>query len=250
MAEETTTEPPAREMIVDQTPALAEREPRDLAPFEAGGALEAMIPRTPEEYARMARLLIDADCVPASYSNDDPRKTRAALIIGLMKSVEIGVPPITGLNGIMIVNNRPSVWGDLAVALVQRGGQLVNQQIVQIGQAPEPGLPLDKWDSSYGFRVIMWRKGQEGGYVGEFTVGDARRAGLWENHKKKPWIYYPKDMLFNRARAKPLRAGFADALHGMGIVEEERDVAPGIEHKINTAALLSDEPEEAEEAAE
>lgn len=143
---------------------------------------------------------------------------------------------------------HPALWTDEHFVMLSPLARLFFLGILteQIGQAPEPGLPLDKWDSGYGFRVIMWRKGQEGGYVGEFTVGDARRAGLWENHKKKPWICYPKDMLFNRARAKPLRAGFADALHGMGIVEEERDVAPEIEHKIDTAALLSDEPEEAE----
>jgi hypothetical protein len=250
MTEETTTD--ASTAVVDQTPALAEREPRALVPFEAGGALDAMIPRTPEEYARMAKLLIDANCVPASYAPRDasPQQVRAGLIIGLMKSVEIGVPPITGLNGIMIVNNRPSVWGDLAVALVQRNGQLANQQVMQIGPEPAPRTPLDQWDDAYGFRVSYWRKGQASAYVGEFTVADARRAGLWENTRKQPWIFYPKDMLFNRARAKALRAGFADALHGMGIVEEERDVAPEIEHKPNTAALLSDEPDEASEYEE
>lgn len=252
MTEETTTEQPP----VNQTPALHEREPRALATveppkFEAGGALNAMIPQNPQEYARMAGLLIDAGLIPASYDSKAQgdqwvREVRAKLIIGLMKSVEIGVPPITGLNGIMIVNNRPSVWGDLAVSLVQRSGQLANQQAMPIGHEPAPGTALSDWDASFGWRVSYWRKGQDSAYVGEFTVGDAKRAGLWENTSKKPWIYYPKDMLFNRARAKALRAGFADALHGMGIVEEERDVAPEVEHKPDTQSLLSDEPEDGE----
>lgn len=242
------TEAPETVATVDQTPALSQREPRELVEFKAGGALDAMIPRTPEEYARMAKLLIDANCVPASYAPRDasPQQVRAGLIIGLMKSVEIGVPPITGLNGIMIVNNRPSVWGDLAVALVQRTGQLANHQVMKIGSEPAPRTPLDQWSDNFGYRVCYWRKGQEGAYVGEFTVADARRAGLWENTRKQPWIYYPLDMLFNRARAKALRAGFADALHGMGIVEEERDIAPDVEHKSSAASLLSDEPEDAE----
>ena len=114
---------------VDQTPAPAQREPRALVPFTAGGDLAPMIPQNPEEYARLAGLLIDAGCGPASY--ESPKEgveglweMRAKLIIGLMKSVEIGVPPITGLNGIMIVNNRPSVWGDLGVSLIQRSGHL------------------------------------------------------------------------------------------------------------------------------
>lgn len=243
MTTETEIAPP-----IDQTPAPVHREPRPL-PFMAGGALAAMIPQTADEYGRMASLLMDADCVPASYApregmNSSPearRKTRAALIIGLMKSVEIGVPPLTGINGIMIVNNRPSVWGDLAVALIQRDGHLEKMEVRKIGPEPEPGTPLNKWDSSFGFHVLMWRRGQDAPYEGRFTVGDARRAGLWENTRRQPWINYPLDMLFNRARAKPSRAGFADSLHGMSIVEEARDVAPEPE-RISAASILSDEP--------
>jgi hypothetical protein len=235
--------PVEQEKTLDQTPAPAEREPRALTEFKAGGALSAMIPQTPQEYARMANLLMDAMCVPASYMvANNANETRAKLIIGLMKSVEIGVPPITGLNGIMIVNNRPSVWGDLAVSLIQRDGHLARMSVMEIGPAPQPAnLSLDQWDDAFGFRVSMWRKGQEEAYVGEFTVGDARRANLWLNTKKQPWIYYPKDMLFNRARAKAMRRGFADSLHGMGIIEEERDHAPDPE-KRDLNALLEDTP--------
>lgn len=236
---------PTDAQVIDQTPAPVQREPRP-APFMAGGALAAMIPQTSEEYARMATLLIDAGCVPASYEGkageNQYRETRAKLIIGLMKSVEIGVPPLTGINGIMIVNNRPSVWGDLAVALVQRDGHLEKMEVRKIGPEPVPGTPLDKWDRGFGFRVMMWRRGQEQPYVGEFTVGDARRASLWENTRKQPWINYPLDMLFNRARAKAMRAGFSDSLHGMSIVEEARDVAPE-PTKISAASILDDEPE-------
>lgn len=237
---------PKQEIVIDQTPALAKREPRQIAQFTAGGPLAAMIPQTPAEYAKMANLLIDASCIPASYESraidqdQKFRETRAKLIIGLMKSVEIGVPPITGLNGIMIVNNRPSCWGDLAMALIQRGGQLEKHTVETIGSAPAPNLPIDQWDSTYGYRVTMWRKGQDEPYVGEFTVGNARRAQLWLNTKKQPWILYPDDMLFNRARSKPMRRGFSDYLHGMGIVEEERDLAQEVEAKPSVAALLED----------
>lgn len=235
---------------VDQTPAPSQREPRALVPFTAGGELAPMIPQNPEEYARLAGLLIDAECIPASYDSkktgqEGYRETRAKLIIGLMKSVEIGVPPITGLNGIMIVNNRPSVWGDLAVSLIQRSGHLAKMEVRRFGPEPTPMLDLSQWDHGFGFRVMMWRVGQEAPYVGEFTVGDARRAGLWLNTRKQPWINYPLDMLFNRARAKAMRAGFADDLHGMSIVEEARDTAPEPE-PINVTAMLADDAGEGE----
>ena len=243
MTEETTTD---ADDAVDQTPPLFKREPRDVVPFKAGGALASMIPQTPEEYARMANLLGQAGCIPASYSAPTVEETRAKLIIGLMKAVEIGVQPITGLNGIMIVNNRPSVWGDLAMSLIHRSGLLEKMDVRTVGSRPEPKLPLDQWDDGFGYTVSMWRKGQDTAYSATFTVGDARRAKLWLNTKKQPWIYYPEDMLFNRARARCANRGFADALHGMGIVEEERDIAPEIEHRSSAASLLSDEPEDAE----
>lgn len=242
------------EMTADESPPPAKREPKELAPFVAGGALNAMIPQSPEEYSRMARLLMDAGCVPASYESrlNDANEVRAKLIIGLMKSVEIGVPPITGLNGIMIVNNRPSVWGDLAVSLIQRSGTLEKMEVRTIGPKPEPNAQLDKWPDEFGYRVMMWRVGQDNAYVGEFTVADAKRATLWMNHKKQPWVKYPLDMLFNRARAKAMRMGFADALHGLGIVEEERDiklVATEEETKDRIASLLDDEPTPQEDDA-
>lgn len=245
-AEGTSQEEPetSEEKATDQTPPPGQREPRELVPFNAGGGLNAMVPQTPEEYARMGKLLIDAGCVPASYEGESPHETRAKLIIGLMKSVEIGVPPITGLNGIMIVNNRPSVWGDLAVSLIQKSGTLEKMEVRRFGPEPTPGLDIDKWSNEFGYRVLMWRKGQDQPYVGEFTVGDARRAGLWGSHKRQPWIKYPFDMLFNRARAKAMRMGFADALHGMSIIEEARDIAPAEARRIDTVALFSDEPEE------
>lgn len=232
--------------VVDHTPAPSQREPRPISTFVAGGELLPMVPQTPEEYARLATLLIDAGCVPASYESKKPgqdgfRETRAKLIIGLMKSVEIGVPPITGLNGIMIVNNRPSVWGDLAVSLIQRAGHLEHMEVHKFGPEPTRMLELPHWDENFGFRVLMWRIGQSSPYVGEFSVGDAKRAGLWMNTSKKPWVYYPLDMLFNRARAKAMRAGFADDLHGMSIVEEARDIVHEIK-AVSASPVDDDEP--------
>ena len=74
-----------------------------------------------------------------------------------MKSVEIGVNPITGIANIMIVNNRPSVWGDLGVALVQQAGQLTGMEQEEIGTAPEPGLELKDWPADYGWRITDTR---------------------------------------------------------------------------------------------
>lgn len=166
----------------------------------------------------LADLLRNGDMVPSSYKTDEQ------VVIGLMKAMEIGVSPISGLANIMIINNRPSVWGDLAQALVQRTGVWERHLKEELnGPAPGPDIALDKWPNDYGFRFSIWRKGNPEPFVGEYTVGRAKRAGLWGNTKKVPWITDPISMLFNRARAFGIREGFADKLFGMGIIEEQRD---------------------------
>jgi hypothetical protein len=65
------------------------------------------------------------------------------------------------------------------------------------------------------------------------------------NQYKKPWLMFPKRMLFNRARAFALRDGFADGLQGLSIAEEVLDhiepVAAEAKASENAAALLADE---------
>jgi hypothetical protein len=55
-------------------------------------------------------------------------------------------------------------------------------------------------------------------------VRDARRAKLWNNPKKLPWVEHPKRMLKWRARAFAMRDGFADCLMGLSIREEVEDM--------------------------
>ena len=175
-------------------------------------------PRNMGELLLLADTLVSARLAPSSYDND-PTK----VVIGLLKAMEIGVEPISGIGNIMIVNNRPSVWGDLAQALVERAGQIAKQVKTEIGTPPAPGLELSEWSDGYGWKVETWRVGQDEPYIGIYTVADAKRAKLWLNAKKQPWITDPARMLFNRARAFSLRDGFSDCLFGMGIIEEQRD---------------------------
>ena len=55
----------------------------------------------------------------------------------------------------------------------------------------------------------------------QFSVEDARRAGLWG--KAGPWTQYPDRMLQMRARGFASRDGAADALSGLYLREEVED---------------------------
>ena len=260
--ENAAAEPTAETVTEGGTNAVARVErPRSQLVAVEGGVLPIM-PRSIEEAQRYASGLIAAGIVPDAFkfSKDvlpppgegtkpihQKGDVNAPLVLmGILKCLEIGVPPQTGLAGLLPLNGRFTVWGDLAAALVQRTGKVKNQTVVWTGTALDEDLPLGEWPDDVTCEVRYWREGQEQPYVGRFSVRDAKKAKLWMNQFKQPWIMYPKRMLFNRARAFALRDGFADGLHGLSIAEEVMDAMPvevPAEHvTTNMAALTADEP--------
>lgn len=267
MSDEQTLEP-GQQVAVRQRAALE---------AQAAGVLP-ILPTNIEEAQRYATGLIAAGQVPDSFKFRknvlwSPEEIEAGatgvrhregeingplVLMGVLKSLELGVAPQTGLAGLLPLNGRFSPYGDLFIGLMQRAGKITNHKAVRIGPSFDPDTPLGDWPPEYGWSFTVWREGQEEPYVGTFTVRDAKRAQLWLNKYKVPWIEYPDRMLFNRARAFALRDGFADALIGFdlhGIAEEvldtlpvPEDAAPLIEAK--RSLLTDDEPETEPEAAE
>lgn len=180
--------------------------------------IAGIIPETIEECASLVESMFNADMVPNSYEvkvggRVDEKKTMARMLIGVLKGREIGFGPVTALSTICVVNNRPCLWGDGAVALVQQRGLVEKVETFYEGK-----LGQDDYTSVY----RIWRKGQDKPYEGRFSIGQAKRARLWG--KMGPWQSYPERMLFNRARAFALRDGFSDCLMGVGIAEEVADI--------------------------
>lgn len=224
------------------------------APLLAQDGVMAIMPRSIEEAQRYANGLCLSGIVPDAFRLNGKRENLPdpnLVLMGILKALEIGVPPQTGLSGLLPLNGRFAVWGDLAAALVHRTGEVAKQQTKELGAENfDRGAPIGEWPDAYGIRFMIWRVGQPDPYVGEFTVRDARRAGLWNNARKQPWILYPRRMLYNRARAFALRDGFADGLYGLTIAEEVMDYLPppptergGSER---TKLLVDDSPEQEE----
>jgi hypothetical protein len=234
----------APEAEAEQTANLPAKIP--LAADDRG--ILPVIPRDTEEAARYAQGLIAAGIVPDSYregGKKDGAPNKALILTGILKALEVGLPPQTGLGTIMPVNGRFTVWGDGAIALIQQHRVIAKHIVQRVGTSFPPDTDLAGWPDDFGYAVSYWRVGQEEPYVGRFTVKDAKRAGLWMNSYKKPWLLYPERMLFNRARAFALRDGFADCLMGLGIREEIEDIAPPIEDGGALGAdnsALDDEP--------
>lgn len=224
--EQPTIDEPGKEIVVPKKAQLVANEKGYIAP------------KSVEEAARMAQAVIVGGLAPSSYNND-PGK----IMLGLMSALEAGLPPLYGLRQIAIINGRPAIWGDGAMALVQSKNLIAEMHEEEVGGTLDemPG-DLTKWPDTYGWEIRIRRRNQEGFYTGRFTVGDAKRAKLWLNAKKVPWIEHPSRMLKIRARSFPLRDGFADALGGIAIREEVEDYANEEKVAIDTSFLDDDVP--------
>lgn len=227
---DTETQTPSQQVMVPEIPTTeTHRLPKPQ--LEAGAKVAPIIPRTIDEVARVAQAVIVAGLAPNSYEGGSEKERASKIIIGIMKGAEVGFPPITALSTIAIIQGRPCIWGDGAVALIQASGMVEKVMQIYEGQETPDGLPDD-----YTAVYSIYRKGQETPYVGRFSVKDAKRARLWGNPKKAPWMDYPKRMLMMRARAFALRDGFADRLMGLSIAEEAQDITPPAE-AVNTSFL-------------
>jgi hypothetical protein len=101
------------------------------------------------------------------------------------------------------------------VKLYQDGDDYVVAKKLKL---PASSVPTKEWPSQLGCFIAVARKGVATPYTGQFSVGDAQRAGLWEGFGK---LYgkYPTDMLEHRAAARSYDRGFSDCLMGIAIRE-------------------------------
>jgi len=221
---------------------VAQRRGNRGRPPTALSNVRPSVPGSLDEVYRVARAVLVAKLAPGSYTQErgillSDEEVVARLVVGILKGAELGFAPMTALTTIAMINKKPCLYGDGASALIQSRGHLERMTIEEIGAIPAVDAETRKFADDFGVRVTMWRRGQGGPYIGQFTVGDAKRARLWMDPHREPWIKYPKRQLKWRAFAWPARDGFADDLMGLGIAEEMLDVPPELPTKTDLSFL-------------
>jgi hypothetical protein len=153
-------------------------------------------------------------CVAAVNSKQFGKEidTPEVALIRLQAGLELGLTPIWSLTNIFVVNGRPTVYGDALLGIVRAHRDFADIRETLQGEGDDM-VAICEID----------RKGQST-TARRFSVKDAKRAGLWG--KSGPWASYPMRMLQMRARAWACRDAFADALRGLGVSEEIRDIEP------------------------
>ncbi len=175
-----------------------------LQPVERS-ALMDITPQNLEEAKELATLMSESQLVPKDYI-----KSPHNILVAMMMGSEVGLKPMQALQNIAVINGRPSVWGDAALAIVRSHPlcEYVSEQVDGQGDGMIATCEVK-------------RRGQPP-TVQTFSVQDAIAAGLWG--KQGPWKQYPRRMLQMRARGFAIRDAFPDALRGMYIAEEAADI--------------------------
>jgi hypothetical protein len=152
------------------------------------------------EAIALAKMMAASEIVPKDY-----QKKPANIIVAIQFGAEIGLPPMQSLQSVSVINGRPALWGDGALALVQG-----HPDFEDIQESTEGTVST----------CIVKRKGRSP-VIRKFSDEDAARAGLLT---KGPWMQYRGRMRQMRARGFALRDSFADVLKGISIAEEAMDI--------------------------
>jgi hypothetical protein len=144
--------------------------------------------------------------VPPAYKGK-PDEAAVAIIFGN----EIGLPPMTALQMVAVINGRPGVFGDALPGLA------MNKGLIRDMREHFEGEPFR--DDFVAVCEVVRPNGTP--VIQRFSVADAKRAGLWD--KAGPWKQYPKRMLQWRARGWAIRDAAPNLLFGM-TAEELQDI--------------------------
>jgi len=157
------------------------------------------------EAIQFSDMLASSSMVPKAYQG----KPQDVLVC-VQWGYEMGLAPMQALQNIAVINGKPSVYGDAAMALVQASSVCEDvEEFFENEGSPNPIAVC-----------VAKRKGRKP-VIAKFSVEDAKRAGLWG--KQGPWSAYPKRMMQMRARGFALRDAFPDVLKGMITAEEAQD---------------------------
>jgi hypothetical protein len=173
----------------------------EISTQRAGGLALA----TMGEAMQFASMVAKSDFAPKDFKGKPE-----SCLLAIQHGSEVGLSPMQSLQSIAVINGRPTIWGDAALALVQSSPacEYVREYIDGEG------------DKAVAVCEVK-RRGYPAPTEAHFSMADAKRAGL--AGKSGPWTQYPLRMLALRARGFALRNAFADALRGLVTAEEAQD---------------------------
>lgn len=155
---------------------------------------------------RTAELISKAKCIPREFQGNP-----ADVLVVVQFGYELGLNPMIAIQNMMIVNNRPAIWGDAMLALCMR---TKGQKFGFIDCIETYDEDKKHWTCT------SIRDGREP-VIRTFTMEDAKLGGLLE--KPGSWQTNRKRMMQCRTRGFSLRDTYPDILKGIFSIEEASD---------------------------
>jgi hypothetical protein len=185
-----------------------------------GTDLATIEPRTVTLSTDQLQYIAGTEFVPPGLRGNLP-----AILACVATGRAIGIPDMTALRSIHIIDGKPTYSAELMVMLARGRGHSIVGELGE-GTATVTGTRIDNGDEM----TVEW------------TLGMADRAGLLG---KQNWRKYPEAMLWARAVSQLCRMLFADCFAGATYTPEELDGAPlfeDLEPGPKAASPVSDAP--------
>jgi hypothetical protein len=176
--------------------------------------------RTPavslEETKEQVRLIETTEFVPKSL-----RGNKHAILACILYGRELGLGPMASLEGIHMIDGRPSLAAATKLKRAREAGHSVEGESTD-ERATVKGVRADNGDT----------------ITVTFTIEDARRANLLS---KDNWKKYPADMLWSRAISRLCRRLFDDVPGVLMADPDEAELGP--EDRVAEAVGAFDPPD-------
>lgn len=164
-----------------------------------GPRAEGMQLRTLDDVMRLGQAF-----ARSGYFQDarDASQCVAKIIAG----AELGFGPMASMTGIHVINGKPSLSANLIAAAIKRSGRY-NFKVLDLTEKR--------------CEIEFYEDGEVLTPTSEFTIEDAKKAGLMNGGNRGSWEKYPRNMLFARALSNGAKWHCADIFGGPVYVPEE-----------------------------
>lgn len=150
------------------------------------------------ERMNYAKALATADLLPVAYRNKPGN-----VLLAVEYGDALSVPPMTAIQGIHVIQGKPTLSADLMAALIRRAGHKLRVRVDPGPVAVAQIIRTDDPDYTYECR---W---------------DMERAKTAKLTGKDNWVTNPKSMLKARAISEVAREACSEVLHGLIYTPDE-----------------------------